>query len=98
MNYEEEIINLRQRIEQLEKLVLGQKFESAPAQPQQSSANRDKTKYMFNGKVYPKNRLVLAIIKEYVEKHNPSFQELSSVFDKSLQGSLGVVDLNFQHC
>lgn len=93
MNYEEEIINLRQRIEQLEKLVLGQKLESAPAQPQQSSANRDKTKYMFNGKVYPKNRLVLAIIKEYVEKHNPSYQELSSVFDKSLQGSLGVVDL-----
>jgi len=55
--------------------------------------DRDKTKYMFNGKVYPKNRLVLAIIKEYVEKHNPSYQELSSVFDKSLQGSLGVVDL-----
>lgn len=93
MNYEQEIIELKKRIEQLEKIVLGQKDEANKSQPQQSSTNRDKTKYMFNSKVYPKNRLVLAIIKEYVEKHNPSYHELSSVFDKSLQGSLGVVDL-----
>jgi thioredoxin reductase len=48
---------------------------------------------MFEGKVYPKNRLVLSIIKEYVNRQNPSFEELSKVFDKSLQGSLGVVTL-----
>jgi len=48
---------------------------------------------MFQGKVYAKNRLVLAIIKNYVEQHNPTYEELSKVFDKSLQGSLGVVEL-----
>ena len=48
---------------------------------------------MFEGKVYPKNRLVLAIIKRYACEHNPTFDELANVFDKSLQGSLGVVEL-----
>ena len=48
---------------------------------------------MFEGKVYPKNRLVLAIIKKYVQQNNVSYKELSEVFDKSLQGSLGVVEL-----
>lgn len=88
MNYEQEIIELKRRIEELEKLVLGAK----PAEKPTLETSRDKTKYMFQGKVYPKNRLVLAIIKNYVEKHSPNFQQLCSVFDKSLQGSLGVVE------
>ena len=48
---------------------------------------------MFEGKVYAKNRLVLAIIKKYIENNNPTYNEISKVFDKSLQGSLGVVEL-----
>ena len=32
-------------------------------------------------------------MKKYVKEHNPSFEELKEVFDKSLQGSLGVVEL-----
>ena len=89
MNYELEITNLKKRIEELEKIVLKNKQPNSPKQEQ----NRDKTKYMFEGKVYPKNRLVLAIVKKYVEENNPSFEALNSVFDKSLQGSLGVVEL-----
>lgn len=53
---------------------------------------RDSTKYMFDGARYGKNRLVLAIVKKYVDSHpNISSDELISTFDKSLQGSLGVV-------
>ena len=48
---------------------------------------------MFDGKVLPKNRLVLAIIKKYVAENDVTFEELCGVFDRSLQGSLGVVEL-----
>lgn len=89
MNYEEEILNLKKRIEELEKVI----FNKQPVKNEVQSSNRDKTKYMFDGKVYAKNRLVLAIIKKYTQKHNPNYEELSKVFDKSLQGSLGVVEL-----
>jgi 5-methylcytosine-specific restriction protein B len=92
MNYELEILNLKRRVEELEKL-LQAKPQSQPATAETNSAsNRDKTKYMLNGKVYPKNRLVLAIVKKYTEQHNPTFNELNDVFDRSLQGSLGVVE------
>lgn len=89
MNYELEILNLKKRIEELENII----FKNQAAAQNQETANRDKTKYMFEGKVFPKNRLVLAIIKKYVAQNNPTFEELSEVFDKSLQGSLGVVEL-----
>lgn len=90
MDYELEILNLKKRIEELEKLLL---VKPQPTTIDTSTSNRDKTKYMFEGKVYPKNRLVLAIIKKYVAEHSPTFAELCNVFDKSLQGSLGVVEL-----
>ena len=89
MNYEEAILNLTKRLEELEKIVLN----SSKSQQKKVETNRDKTKYMFEGKVYPKNRLVLAIIKKYVEQNNPTYAELNSTFDKSLQGSLKVVEL-----
>ena len=88
MNYEEEIKNLKTRIEILEKLIISQ-----PTTPVKLDTKRDKTKYMFNGKIYPKNRLVLAVITQFVQTNNPSFEELSSAFDKSLQGSLNVIEL-----
>lgn len=53
---------------------------------------RDTTKYLFNGVVYSKNRLVLAIVKDYSEKNSVSFRELSEIFHSSLQGSIGVVE------
>ena len=89
MNYEVEIENLKKRIEYLESIVLNKKQKPAG----EKLSNRDKTKYMFEGKVYAKNRLVLAIVKKFVEDNNPTRDQLFSVFDKSLQGSLGVVEV-----
>lgn len=90
MDYEVEILNLKRRIAQLEKLV-AEGNQSSQLSSVEKTPNRDKTKYMFNGKVYAKNRLVQAVIVDYVSKHNPTYAQLTSVFDKSLQGSLGVV-------
>ena len=46
-----------------------------------------------NGNIYLKNRLVLAIVKDYVYKHPQiTIDELKRIFDKSLQGSIGVVE------
>ena len=90
MNLELEILNLKQRIEELERIVL--KRDSVFVE-ETKAANRDKTKYMFEGKVLPKNRLVLAVIKKYVAENDVTFEELCGVFDRSLQGSLGVVEL-----
>ena len=58
----------------------------------QTYNGRDTTKYILDGKKYGKNRLVLAVIKKYI-KDNPeiSSRKLMMVFDRSLQGSLGVV-------
>lgn len=40
---------------------------------------------------YFQNRLVLQVVKDYVEDHSPiSFAELSEVFPANLQGSFGV--------
>lgn len=61
-----------------------------------NSSIKDTTKYTFNGSNYGKGRLVLAIIKKFVED-NPSltYSDLENVFHKSLQGSSGV--LTTQH-
>ena len=54
---------------------------------------RDKTKYIFNGDStpLPKNQLVKAVVKQYVND-NPktTLEELSAKFPQNLQGSLGV--------
>lgn len=54
---------------------------------------RDTTRFMFAGNVYLKNRLVLEVVKKYVEE-NPEISkgELKQIFSKSLQGSIGVVE------
>lgn len=62
--------------------------------PQQKFANKkDTTKYFFDGVLYPKNRLVLAVVKKYVEL-NPGISrfQLKAKFDKSIQGSIGVIE------
>jgi hypothetical protein len=54
---------------------------------------KDYTKYKFNNNDYGKNRLVLAVVKEYI-RDNPalSLQDIQKVFEKKLQGSYGVID------
>lgn len=62
-------------------------FEPAP-----SGNGRDTTKYILDGKRYGKNRLVLAIVQKYAYSYNcPTIGMLTAAFDRSLQGSLGVV-------
>jgi hypothetical protein len=105
MNYNELILDMLNRIVKLEKEVellkkgieprikergdsVGQEI-IIEERPQQ----RDKTRYMFNGNIYLKNKLVLAVVKDYVSKNQAiTCNELKTVFDKSLQGSIGVVE------
>jgi 5-methylcytosine-specific restriction protein B len=52
---------------------------------------RDTTKYIFNGKKHGKGRLVLALVKHYMNTKQPSLAELNSIFPDKLQGSTGVL-------
>ena len=101
--FEEEIALLKQRVERLESLLslfVSNGFvpkneikEKTGESQNQKLSNRDKTKYLYEGKILSKNRLVLAIIKDYTTNHlQINLKDLQSVFDKSLQGSLMVVD------
>lgn len=88
MNIENEIEQLKKRIELLESLVLKTQTQSMTPEKE----GRDKTRFMFENKIYPKNRFVLAIIEKYINDNNPTLNELKTVFDKSIQGSLNVVE------
>ena len=100
MEYQELILDMLNRIVKLEKEVELLKKEKTPSEKisketfiEESPAQRDKTRYMFNGNVYLKNKLVLAVVKDYVSKNQTiTCNELKTVFDKSLQGSIGVVE------
>ena len=56
------------------------------------SSTMDYSKYIFNGKEYGKGRLVLAVVKAYVQD-NPSitYTQLKTIFYDKIQGSTGVV-------
>lgn len=102
MNYDRLILELMDRVSVLEDeiaLLKNQKMISEqPSKTIQIDSSiyngRDKTKYMLNGVRYGKNRLVLAVVKEYI-KRNPNIpaNNLIATFDSSLQGSLGVIRL-----
>lgn len=56
-----------------------------------AEGKKDYTKYEFEGESYPKNRLVLAVMKKYCEDHPQiTFEELKKVFPDETQGSFGV--------
>ncbi len=40
----------------------------------------DRTQYIFNNEEYGKSRLVLAVVKQYVQDHNPTYQQLKNEF------------------
>ena len=54
---------------------------------------RDYTKYKVKGlgENLNKRQLVLQIVKDYVEKNKPSFDELTAVFKDQIQGSKGFI-------
>ena len=102
MKYEELILDMLNRIVKLEKEIEILKSKDCkddaekPIIPalEEKTVQRDKTRYMFNGNIYLKNKLVLAVIQDYVIKNQQvKCSELKSIFDKSLQGSIGVVEL-----
>ena len=100
MEYEKVILELMSRIVTLEVKVadlesLGTQFREESNNYDNATTNsnqRDTTKYLFQGRYYGKRALVLAIIQSYLKK-DPSINltDLELAFDKSLQGSLGVV-------
>ena len=100
MEYNELILDMLNRIVKLEKEVELLKKDKNPSEIiaketfiEERPVQRDKTRYMFNGNVYLKNKLVLAVVKDYVSKNQTiTCNELKTVFDKSLQGSIGVVE------
>ena len=100
MEYNELILDMLNRIVKLEKEVELLKKEKSRGEEipketfvKERPAQRDKTRYMFNGNVYLKNKLVLALVKDYISKNKDiTCNELKMVFDKSLQGSIGVVE------
>lgn len=102
MNYDRIILELMDRVSALEDEVKQLKDERTVSdvieiEPEDivssgNSSGRDTTKYILDGKKYAKNRLVLAVIQKYMSLHpGISATELIAAFDKSLQGSLGVV-------
>ena len=76
MEYNELILDMLNRIVKLEKEVELLKKEKTPSEVisketfiEERPVQRDKTRYMFNGNVYLKNKLVLSIVKDYVAKN-----------------------------
>jgi len=100
MEYKELILDMLNRIVKLEKEVEFLKDKKISSEKvtketfiEEHPVQRDKTRYMFNGNVHLKNKLVLAVIKDYITKNQAiTCDELKTVFDKSLQGSIGVVE------
>lgn len=87
------IVKLEKEVELLKKKKTSSKLISKEMFVEERPVKRDKTRYMFNGNVYLKNKLVLAVIKDYVAKNQTiTCDELKTVFDKSLQGSIGAVE------
>ena len=102
MNYDRIILELMDRVAKLEEEVEELKKNAVPSDTSRDdrtlhyakglSGGRDTTKYMVDGVRYGKGRMVLAVVKKYVEEHpDVNSTTLGNVFDASLQGSLGVV-------
>lgn len=93
-NYEKTLLNLVERVCSLEEEVkkLKDLKNNVDDKTDDKSGEKDKTRYLYNGAIYLKNALVLQVVKDYV-RNNPNlkYKELLKAFDKSLQGSLGVI-------
>jgi len=66
------------------------------SRPKKTSKAKEKdlSQYIFNGEVYGKSRLVLAVIKEYIDRNNKNLtlEKLQEIFDKKIQGSSGIIE------
>lgn len=81
-------LNVRASLNIFGEAMLGKKIKVV----RDAAPSKDFSKYIFEGNTYGKSRLVLAVVKKYVEEHHPAtFNELEAAFPSSLQGSLGIV-------
>ena len=91
-----EVSELKSRLSELENERTEQHTTEPPDIMSMASpvtGKRDTTKYMWEGNVYLKNRLVLAIVRDYAKRHpGITRRQLKTIFDKTLQGSIGVVE------
>jgi len=63
----------------------------AQAEQRREARQKDYTKYNFGGEALAKSRLVLAVVRAYLQdKPKTTFEELKAAFPDSLQGSWGV--------
>jgi len=88
------LLNTRAALGKFVDALLGEDYKKAQRSSKTVTKGRDFSKYAFEGEVYGKARLVLAVVKKYVEDHSHlTFEELHVQFPDHLQGSLGVVRL-----
>lgn len=87
--------NVRASLNTFGKALYGDKYKYKKVQTDPAErAAKDFSKYRFDGQIYGKSRLVLAVVKQYVADYNPhTFEELRQAFPDELQGSFAVVCL-----
>ena len=85
--------NTRAAFNTFSKALCGDNHEKVKSE-RKEPITKDFSKYIFNGETFVKRRLVLAVVRQYVEDYRPAtFDELKEAFPDYLQGSLGVVKL-----
>ena len=85
--------NARAAFNTFSKALYGDNHEKVKSE-RKEPITKDFSKYIFNGETFVKRRLVLAVVRQYVEDYRPTtFDELKEAFPDHLQGSLGVVKL-----
>ena len=86
---ETQVKELKQEVQDLRE----RKDETCETEQVDVKPRRDKTRYIYRNSIFLKNHLVLCIVKEYVKQHpNITCEQLKETFDRSLQGSYGVVE------
>ena len=84
-------LNVRAALNIFGEAMRGEEYEKVKV-VRAATPGKDFSKYAFEGNIYGKSRLVLAVVRKYVEEHRPAtFDELEDAFPSSIQGSLGVV-------
>ena len=82
--------NTRAAFNTFSKALCGDNHEKVKSE-RKEPITKDFSKYIFNGETFVKRRLVLAVVRQYVEDYRPAkFDELKEAFPDYHQGSLGV--------
>lgn len=90
---ERAVTELKQKISEMKNSTESSFSGTVYGKPLVQERKRDTTRYVFNGGVYSKKGLVYAVVNRYVIDHPKiACADLKRIFDKSLQGSLGVVE------